>query len=1075
MSKRSASELNAIAKRFKKMNPIEHALERSDMYVGNTRPERVECWSLNGKKFEPTVTFFSPALGKIFDEILVNAFDNIQRKGSYTRNIKISYDKATGAVTVWNDGRTIPVEMHTQHKMYVGTLVFGHIHTGENYDDKKQRLGGGRNGWGAKLTNIFSKTFSVECHDSKSGQCFKQTWTDNMGTTTGPNITKTQRKTDCTKVTFIPDYDRFKMKTMNRAFVKFITKRTYEAAACSPKDVKVYLNDVQVPIHNLGDYAAMYGDSSPTYIKINRRWEIAVLPVNKDDTPPIPTFVNGICTSRGGNHVQHASQPLMKYLAELATKRVKGIKVRPRDVSSFAHVFVSALIVNPAFDSQTKETLKTPVSEFGSKCEWKDTKLKKFKNSEILTKVEEWALTKAGKQLSKKVGSKRKLHIPKLYDANKAGSKDSASCTCIFTEGDSALTMALSGMSIVGRNTFGAFPLKGKLLNVRDASPKTLLENKEIQNICKIIGLVPHQPPVNTRYGHILIMADQDHDGSHIKGLLINFIDHFWPTLLQQKDFIQIFRTPVVKAKWRGNNVRQYYSIPEFEQAKQNKDFPDNATIKYYKGLGTSTPAEAKEYFRNIHQHRSSIAYTGPQDRDALDMAFRKTRANDRRKWLTSIDPRAGLINPTTYKEFVDLELILFSNADNDRSIASVLDGLKTSHRKCLWAAFKRKLNKEIRVAQFAGYISEHAAYHHGEASLTGTITGMAQNFVGSNNINLFHPEGQFGSRMLGGKDASSPRYIHTHLSKITRYIYKEVDDLLVPQQNEQGQDIEPQFYMPVIPMLLVNGSVGIGTGYATNIPQYHPIQIIDKLLGLRTDIQPYYHKFNGTIREEEDKVITTGKYTRVSSNKIRITELPVGTWTTPYNSWLHTRDWVSDVIDHSTDEVVDITVRVSGNLPVDEAALIKKFKLESTKHVKLVAFNSQNKLHTYKNVDEIITEWTACRLEVYRQRRLAIIQLCADKFSKAENKYKFINMIIRGIIKVHGQTRQSLLDQCVRVGLKTPEDLIALPTYMQTSDELAKLKQEMDGWEAKRMAMERETEHTLFKRDLGELKSKLM
>ena len=321
------------------------------------------------------------------------------------------------------------------------------------------------------LPIYFSKTFSVECHDAKSGQCFKQTWTDNMSKTTGPNITKTQRKTDCTKVTFIPDYDRFKMKTMNRAFVKFITKRTYEAAACSPKDVKVYLNDVQVPIHNLGDYAAMYGDSTPTYIKINKRWEIAVLPVNKDDTPTIPTFVNGICTSRGGNHVQHASQPLMKYLAELATKRVKGIKVRPRDVSSFAHVFVSSLIVNPAFDSQTKETLKTPVSEFGSKCDWKDSTSKNSKTPKSSQKVEEWALTKAGKQLSKRL-EQRKLHISKLYDANKAGTKDAASCTCIFTEGDSALTMALSGMSIVGRDKFGAFPLKGKLLNVRDASPK---------------------------------------------------------------------------------------------------------------------------------------------------------------------------------------------------------------------------------------------------------------------------------------------------------------------------------------------------------------------------------------------------------------------------------------------------------------------------------------------------------------------------------------------------------------------------------------------------------------------------
>ena len=293
-----------------------------------------------------------------------------------------------------------------------------------------------------------------------------------MGATEGLKILKTQLKRDLTEVSFVPDWPRFNMETINKAYMKYITKRAIEMAACSPKDVRVFLNGSVLPVNNIGEYASLYTKDAVTYIKVCKRWEVALFAT--DEGMKMPSFVNGICTSRGGKHVDHAMGPVYKHLAEVATKKVKGIKVRPKDVSTFTNAIINSFIVNPSFDSQTKETLKTPVSEFGSKCDWNPKQLKKITKSGILERVEAWAIAKAGKALQKKVKSKSRLGIPKLYDANKAGTKpdESSKCTLILTEGDSALTTALSGLEIVGRKYFGAFPCKGKLLTY-----ETLLSN----------------------------------------------------------------------------------------------------------------------------------------------------------------------------------------------------------------------------------------------------------------------------------------------------------------------------------------------------------------------------------------------------------------------------------------------------------------------------------------------------------------------------------------------------------------------------------------------------------------------
>jgi DNA topoisomerase-2 len=435
--------------------------------------------------------------------------------------------------------------------------------------------------------------------------------------------------------------------------------------------------------------------------------------------------------------------------------------------------------------------------------------------SGIVESVLSWAKFKAQNELAKTSGSKKSKikGVPKLEDANDAGTKNSMNCTLILTEGDSAKSLAVSGLGVVGRDHYGVFPLRGKLLNVRDATHKQILENAEINNLIKILGL-QYKKKYNDnddlktlRYGKLMIMTDQDQDGSHIKGLLINFIHTNWPELLRLA-FLEEFITPIVKAT-KKNQELSFFSIPEFEEWKNDTPNQHTYNIKYYKGLGTSTSKEAKEYFQNMERHRILFKYNGENDDEAIRMAFSKSCVQQRKDWLTKhmeeckhrklvgLPERYLYTKSTkdvTYSDFINLELILFSNTDNVRSIPCVVDGFKPGQRKVLFTCMKRNDKREVKVAQLAGSVAELSAYHHGEQSLCGTIVNLAQNYVGSNNINLLQPNGQFGTRLSGGKDSASPRYIFTMMSPLTRLIFHPHDDPLLNFLEEDNQRIEPEW-----------------------------------------------------------------------------------------------------------------------------------------------------------------------------------------------------------------------------------------------------------------------------------------
>ena len=659
---------------------------------------------------------------------------------------------------MWNNGQNgIPVEEHPKFKTLVPSMIFGELHTSSNYDDSKERTTGGRNGYGAKLANIFSTRFEVEIGDSNNGKKFKQAWISNMSTAEKAKVTKYSKNNSYISITFYPDLEKFGLDSMDNDHLALFYRRAIDISAVSSGKLKVHFNNNLIKTNTFKKYIQSYYPETDIYYDVNERWEVSCIYI-PDSNNKVVSFVNGISTYRGGTHVNHAMDQVFKPLINnYIKKKDKEIKISPSLLKDNLVFFINATIDNPSFNSQTKDTLTTKTNQLGSTYKPSEAFLKKLAKCGIVNQVIQLAKFKESSQLKKNDGKKqvRLRGIPKLEDANKAGSKDSTKCALILTEGDSAKAFAMAGLGMIGRDYFGVFPLKGKLLNVREASVKQQINNDEINHLKQIIGLkqdVTYSDDEDfktLRYGKVICLTDQDTDGSHIKGLLINFFHHLWPKLIERKGFITSLATPIVKG-FKGKEEKIFYNLTEYDTWKESGD-SKGWKIKYYKGLGTSTSKEAKEYFvgfdDKLIRYFCTAATEGMKKSvadECITLAFDKSRTNDRKKWLMDYDKNNILTyeeREVSYNDFIHKDMKHFSNDDTARSIPHIMDGLKPSQRKILYGALLRGLDKtEVRVAQLAGFVSDKAAYHHGEMSLTGAIVGMAQNFIGSNNINILKP-----------------------------------------------------------------------------------------------------------------------------------------------------------------------------------------------------------------------------------------------------------------------------------------------------------------------------------------------
>lgn len=1015
-----------------------HIYENSDTYAGSDQMIKAPLPMMDETQKEIKISEceYIPVIYKCFDEIIVNARDQRERlkdrEGAVNlTEIKIDIDKENGVISIYNNGDSIKVEKHSSG-LYNPNLIFGRLLTSGNYKKGEKRTVGGKNGYGAKIVNIFSESFDVEVGDRHTKKKYTQHFYDNMKGVDEPVIKKFSGK-PYTKITWKTDFKRFEIDGFSEDMISLMRRRVYDIAGVTDNKVSVYYNGKKINIKSFQDYMGLYpSESKKVFEKLSDRWELGVTVSSNDKFEQI-SFVNGISTPNGGIHVDVVTKIISSLVVKYIKKKHKK-DVMEKYVKNYLSIYLNCVIENPSFDSQAKERLITPKSKFGSQPEINDKFIKNLcDNAGLSQKVMQFSEFK-DKTLAKKTNGtkKNKLRdIPKLDDANWAGTKRSEQCTLILTEGDSAKSMAIAGLSVVGRDKYGVFPLKGKVLNVRDATIKQITGNTEITNIKKILGLESGKTYKNIkslRYGKVMIMTDQDHDGSHIKGLILNLFHSEWPELLKL-NYVNCMVTPIIKVS-KDKNIRSFYTLTDYNKWK-DRYYNSRWRVKYYKGLGTSTSSEAKEYFKDLKVNQY---VTNDKTDDSMVLAFKKTEADNRKSWLKTYKEEEILDynkEETQINDFIDYEFKHFSNSDNLRSIGSSVDGLKVSQRKILFSCFKRNLKSEIRVAQLSGYVSENAAYHHGEMSLQGAIVGMAQNFVGSNNINLLQPNGQFGTRIMGGNDSASARYIHTQLNPLTEYIYPQKDFPILDYVDDDGLLVEPKWYCPIIPMVLVNGMIGIGTGFSTTIPQFNPMDCINnirrKMDGMPyLSMMPHYKGFTGKITKKMEKdrlkFITKGKY-HIDDDKVVVTELPIGKWTHDFKEYIEDilkkdDSWILDYENHSTDEKVKFIIKVSDEALFDNTyknndVFEEQLKLVSTKSVSnMHLYNKDGTIKKYDTIYQIADEHYYVRLNMYGRRKAYELENLQKEINLLEAKMRFIQDVIDDKIVIYKQSKVSIIEK---------------------------------------------------------------
>ncbi len=1134
-----------INERYQKKTDLEHVLLRPDTYVGgidkisrddwviekddvvaleksenandesNCGTENPAAVSVSIKKRHVT---YCPALMKIFDEVLINSRDHSIRDETCNR-IKVTFDQESGAISIENNGNGIPVEMHKEG-CYLPELVFGHFKAGENFSDKDQKIVGGKNGYGATCANAFSTRFEVETVDKHNGLKYVQYWENNMSFHSEPEITKCT-KVPYTKVTFTPDFKRLGGSDgIEKDFLALATRRVYDIAACTRSEVIIYLNGEKLPIRTFEKYMNLYlGDNKsdtprlfihlPNEDKTNTGtiagWDVGV--ALSDDGFKHVSFVNGIATSEGGSHVNYIRDQVVRKLGKLIRDKNTSMTadVKPEYIRENLWLFVNAVVVNPAFSSQTKEQLTTKPENFGFKHSISDEFITNIeKRLKISKRAVGFAELRQPSILKKTDGKKvKKLHgIPKLEDAKEAGGKLSDQCSLFLTEGDSAKTMAMDGLQIIGNKFYGVFPLKGKPLSTRNASDKDLVTNDEYTLFKRIMGLKEEQTyttATELRYGCIILMTDQDVDGYHIKGLKIsNILDRF-PCLLSIPGFkIKCFVTPIVKlepANAKSKLKEQlFFNISDFENFKR---FNANTLggykkPRYLKGLGTSESSEARAYFADFNRFIKEYKPNDPSLKTVTELFKFAFDSNNvciawRKNWLSFYDDNnvydySQSIFPL--EEYVDKELKHFSIYSNKRSIGHMCDGLKPSQRKILWAMIEMGLwgdTHSKKVLALSGEISSKSSYHHGEKSLMDTMIGMAQTFVDSNNVNYLYPRGQFGTRLKNGMDASDARYIYTYLCDITKHVFNNSDKkVLLYETDDDGQQIEPKYFAPIIASVLVNGCDGIGTGYSTSVPKYHPVDVIDAHIAWingeisKISLKPWYRGYLGKIEQstkDKTKYITYGNYERIGDTVIRITEIPVGRSYDSYKEFLEahlienaptttaqpkkkqtlddtsttdtpkpkkrkapTTDtpnpkkkvltidsnkyFVKDYDSSTFPTQCQFDITFANKTVVDELMtnpeqLYKKLRLTSTLSTNnMHLFNIKGTITKYESPEQIITEYSEIRLDLYGKRKDQLLQEMKDKIATLELKHQFIRLVLDGTIDVRGKSKQYVADQ---------------------------------------------------------------
>lgn len=877
----------------------DHIYNITDAYIGSDEqmPRSERVLNLETMKFEEEEIHLPEGVENIFIEILANAGDNVARSlrhGINPGEVTILMNREV--ISVRNGGIPIPIEIHQKEKIWAPQLIFGVLHSSSNYDKNKVRTECGRNGYGAKLTNIFSKEFMVTVGDPNNKKWYRQIWQNNMLICSEPEI-KEYTGEAFVEVVFKLDFQRFKYKEYPDEVFRLYARHAADMSFSGKAPVS--FNGIKLNVQSSIDYAKLYlGEETVKKSIVFYQWPpgtktiikkngvemsedesvVPIVEICAVDTPDAAvsvSFVNGKWTRNGGIHADAAFKAVSKGVLETVNgnkkkaKTVKTVKLNISDVKNHISLFVSCWVGDPKFDNQYKTALKSIGESKTYKITIDDKILQPITKWDLVNRLYAELEAKHFRATKSTDGKKRKYIADlKGEDANDAGTANSHNCTLYVTEGKSAMGFAVTMLSLYdkGRDFIGLLPLKGKPLNVMNAPPLQVAENTEINEIKKMLGLRERvnyleEENFNTlRYGHLMILADADTDGKHILGLVLNLFHCKYPSLLA-RGFVKYLRTKIIDVK-KGNQVVKFYSQHEYDIWQQNTPNWNTWDHAYYKGLGSSKDADIADEFKAPKIVQCFYDDIAPM---AMELAFHEKLTDQRKDWIRSWQPdfKVEEMQMQPISAFINHEFIQFSIADVARSIPRFMDGLKQVQRKAIWGSMKKwkksagKKAAEVKVGNLAAYISEKTEYHHGPKSLCDTIVNMVHDFTGSNNLPFFCADGQFGTRNMLGKDAADARYTKTRPQWWWKFIFRSEDNPLLNMVVDEGKVCEPVTFLPILPIELVNGSAGIATGHSTFLPNHDPLDICQwltaKINGYPLPaVLPWYRGFKGSIKLAE-------------------------------------------------------------------------------------------------------------------------------------------------------------------------------------------------------------------------------
>jgi len=999
--------------KYRKLTHLEHVTLRKGMYIGDATCVPAAQWLVSGEGAieKVVVPAYNSALLKIIFEVIDNAYDNTMRDPPTTH---IAVRMTDTEVEVVNDGKHIPVQK--QGGAWIPTVIFSEFLSGTNFDDAARDGATGVNGLGVKLTAAHSRRFTVTCADPIAKLKFTQTWTDGLKATTGPTVAplpKAHLKRAVTSVAFTPDLAHFDGAVLRGDIERCVHARLVELSAMHRGQLKVTWQGEPVTAKTFKQYVTMHGlGDSALGADGALEWGLALSATGEFEHA---SFVNCLrTTSPDSTHTKLVTNAAVKALAGELARRNGGAKVPRASIIAKLHVFANIRVADAQFSSQTKTQLTTKLPGIAVDA---DKMLRLLKRTGVVDELDaglkRTVMNDAVGGGSAPARPRAAVRVKNLDDAHVAGTAQGSAAMLFVVEGLSAKTLVSAGMSVIGRKKFGCFPIKGKLLNVREASPAQLKANAEVQALCTALGLHAGRKyetaaeRATLRYGRVCILADQDLDGVHITGLLLNMFAFFWPALLESH-YVLRFITPLIKVD-AAPRARFFYSMRDYEAANVK------GHVHYLKGLGSNARADAVGYFRDMEAVHLKLLDCDAGTMPAMARAFSKKEIEARKAWIVAGDDSAAVdftaprMNVT---DFLSTEMLTYSLYSLRRAIPSVVDGLKVSQRKVLMGSFLKfggATNAPFKVAQHAAFVAEKTMYAHGEVSLQGAVVQMAQDYPLSNNLPLLAAEGAFGSRSQNGDDAASPRYIFTRLQPYTRRLFPAADDGVLRWLEEEGVRVEPEWYAPTLPVALLNGVAGIATGFSTFIPAFRPRDVAAAVLhrvggtAPPPPLVPWYRGYstNALTVDNGASWTFTGAVEAAVGGKARcaVTELPpFGHSFDAYKANVLDKllaDGAIDevVVDHPSENAPRFLLRLGAPLrDLDDAALLAALSLTKTiskKNMNLL--DASGAVKAYPTAEAIVDDWLVVKLDVTARRKAHVLAGLRATRAVADLRARFI------------------------------------------------------------------------------------